>query len=254
MKLILLARDCDTTNIVYNYLKKYFEIDAVIFEDPIPRKLQFSKRAKRLGFLSAVSQGIFFLVIVPVIRFFSGKRKRAIYDQYDLDDSQIPAGKIKRLRYVNTEEGRNLLKNFGPALFIVNGTRIISKKTLEAVPATFVNIHTGITPLFRGVHGGYWAIAKGRKNLFGTTIHYVDPGVDTGGIIEQVFTEPDKKDTLYTYPYLQYAVSLPQLKAVVETLLTGTKLPTKQPVTTESELWFHPTVMQYLRNFLKGIK
>ena len=40
-KIIILARDCDSTNIVYNYLKKYFEIDAIVFEKPIPRKKQF---------------------------------------------------------------------------------------------------------------------------------------------------------------------------------------------------------------------
>ena len=95
---------------------------------------------------------------------------------------------------------------------LVNGTRIISKKTLESVPATFINIHTGITPAFRGVHGGYWAMATGKKNLFGTTVHYVDTGVDTGGIIEQVFIEPPKQDNFYTYPYLQYASVLPVLK------------------------------------------
>ena len=94
---------------------------------------------------------------------------------------------------LNTEEGRALLNQLNPDLIIVNGTRIISKKTLESVHSTFINIHTGITPAFRGVHGGYWAVATGKKDLFGTTVHYVDPGVDTGGIIEQVFIEPPKE-------------------------------------------------------------
>ena len=247
-KLIILARDCDSTNIVYNYLQKYFKVDAVIFEQPIPRKQQFQKRAKRLGYPAAISQAIFFLAIYPVIRMFSKKRKRQLYEKYGLDESPIPSSLITRLRYVNTEEGRTLLKNLSPALIIVNGTRIISKKTLEEVPSTFVNIHTGITPLFRGVHGGYWSVARGKKDLFGTTIHYVDPGVDTGGIIEQVFTQPEKKDTFYTYPYLQYAVCLPVLKNVIEAFQSGQRPPTKPPVTNESELWFHPTVFQYLRN------
>ncbi len=249
--IVILARDCDSTNIVYNFLQKYFTIDAVIFEMPIPRKQQFKKRAKRLGYLAAISQALFFLFIVPVIKMFSGKRKKEIYKQYDLDESPIPEHLVKKIRYINTEEGRELLKKYSPALMIVNGTRIISKKTLEAVPSTFLNIHTGITPLFRGVHGGYWSVAKGRKNLFGTTIHYVDPGVDTGEIIEQVFTEPNKKDNFFTYPYLQYAICLPVLKKVVDAFRSGQPPTTRQPLTTESELWFHPTVFQYLRNIRK---
>src|SRR5688500_9263517 len=104
-KIIILARDCDSTNIVYNYLKQYFQIDAVVFEEPIPRQQQFKKRAKRLGYPAAISQAIFFLAIYPVIRVFSKKRKNEIYKEYDLDESPIPSYIVKRIRYVNTEEG-----------------------------------------------------------------------------------------------------------------------------------------------------
>ena len=55
-KIIILARDCDSTNVVYSYLKKYFEIAAVVFETPIPRKRQFLNRAKRLGYINAIRQ------------------------------------------------------------------------------------------------------------------------------------------------------------------------------------------------------
>lgn len=247
-KIIILARDCDSSNIVYNYLKKYFEIDAIVFEKPIPRKKQFFNRVKKLGYIDALSQVFFFLLIAPVIKKFSKKRKAEIYKQYDLDETPPPGHLVKRIRYINSEEGRSMLNQLNPNLIIVNGTRIISKKTLEAVPATFINIHTGITPLFRGVHGGYWSIAKDRKDLFGTTIHYVDPGVDTGGIIEQIFAQPQGEDNFYTYPYLQYAVCLPVLKQVVESFMAGKQPATRQPVTTESALWFHPTVFQWLSN------
>lgn len=246
-KIIILARDCDSTNVVYNYLKKFFEIDTLVFEEPIPRKKQFLNRAKRLGYLNAMSQVIFFLCIAPIIKRFSQKRKAEIFKQYDLNEENPPEQLVKRIRYANTEEGRALLKQLNPDLIIVNGTRIISKKTLESVPATFINIHTGITPAFRGVHGGYWAIAKGKRNLFGTTIHYVDTGVDTGGIIEQVFAEPAANDNFHTYPYLQYATVLPVLKQVVQSFIDGNKPATKPAITNDSELWFHPTVLQWLK-------
>ncbi|HMK20017.1 MAG TPA: formyl transferase [Chitinophagaceae bacterium] len=250
-KIIILARDCDSTNIVYNYLKKYFEIDAIVFEKPIPRKKQLLNRAKRLGYMNAISQGIFFLCIAPLIRIFSQKRKTEIFKQYHLDETTPPENLVKRIRYVNTEEGRTLLNQLNPDLIIVNGTRIISKKTLESIHSTFINIHTGITPAFRGVHGGYWAVATGKKGLFGTTVHYVDAGVDTGGIIEQVFIEPPKKDNFYTYPYLQYASVLPVLKQVIQSFSEGNKPKTKAPVTTDSELWFHPTMFQWVKNIGK---
>ncbi|MFT4646131.1 MAG: folate-dependent phosphoribosylglycinamide formyltransferase PurN, partial [Planctomycetota bacterium] len=41
-------------------------------------------------------------------------------------------------------------------VIIVNGTRIISSKVLESMPALFINIHTGVTLQYGGVHGAYW--------------------------------------------------------------------------------------------------
>ena len=138
LKIIILARDCDSTNVVYNYLKKFFEIEAVVFENPIPRKKQFLNRAKRLGYLNAIGQVIFFLGVAPLIKVFSQKRKAEIYRQYELDETAPPEHLIKKIRYANTDEGRSLLRQLDPDLIIVNGTRIISKKNARI---RFFNFH-----------------------------------------------------------------------------------------------------------------
>jgi len=70
-----------------------------------------------------------------------------------------------------------------PDVVVVNGTRIIAEKVLHSVPATFLNTHSGITPLYRGAHGGYWALVKKDRANCGVTIHVVDAGIDTGGIV-----------------------------------------------------------------------
>lgn len=247
-KIVLLARDCDSSAIVYNYLNQFFSIEAIVLEKTQPKRKQFLRRARILGFWTAAGQVAFMAIIYPLLKIFSRKRKKEIFRQYRLDVSPLPQEMITLVKSLNTAAARELLQKLEPDLLLVNGTRIISKKTLEAVPAPFINIHVGITPLFRGVHGGYWAVAAGRKDLFGTTIHYVDAGVDTGGIIEQVFTNPDKKDNFYTYPYLKYAVTLPALKRVVESFISGEQPPAREPVTTESAIWYHPTIFQWLKN------
>jgi folate-dependent phosphoribosylglycinamide formyltransferase PurN len=245
-KIILLARNCDSSLIVYNYLSRYFNIETVVIEKTKSKRKQFIRRIKLIGFWRAFGQVLFMLGIFPFIKMFSQKRKKEILAKYQVAMQPFPEEKIKQVNSLNTQKARDLLKELNPDLIVVNGTRIISKKTLESVPAPFVNIHTGITPAFRGVHGGYWAMVKGKKDLFGTTIHYVDPGVDTGGIIAQVFIEPEKKDNFYTYPYLQYARVLPALKNVVQQFEEGAKPVVQKPVTEESSLYFHPTIFQWL--------
>lgn len=247
-KIVLLARECDSTSIVYNYLSKHIGFEAIIFEKAFSKRKHLLKRIKRLGFWHAMGQAAFMIIVIPLLKIFSRKRKNEIIQKYRLDLNPVPATAYKVVNSLNSDESRSLLKELNPDLVIVNGTRIISKKTLECVTAPFINIHVGITPLFRGVHGGYWAIATGRKELAGVTIHYVDPGVDTGGIIEQIFLTPSIKDNFYTFPYLEYAETLPVLKKVIDSFSSGLKPETRLPVTNESALWHHPTIFQYLRN------
>ncbi len=252
-KIILIARNCDSTFIVYNYLKQYFDFEAIIIENAPSKWKHLKNRIKRLGFWHAIGQAAFMLSINPLLKLVSKKRKSEIIKKYQLDLQPIPATVYKEVVSINNEESRDLLKKINPDLIIVNGTRIIYKKTLECVSSAFINIHVGITPLFRGVHGGYWAMATGRKELFGVTIHYVDPGIDTGGIIEQVFLTPEKNDNFYTYPFLEYAETLPVLKKVIESFQSGKNPDIKLPVTNESALWYHPTFFQYLRNIRRTL-
>lgn len=247
-RFVLLARDCDSTAIVYNYLANHIAIEKVILEKPVSRKKQFLKRAKRLGWLYALSQVAFRLLIYPVLLVFSQKRKQEILKKFGLDVSPIPNEKIIRVHSLNSDSGRQLLQQIHPDLVLVNGTRILSQKTLECIAAPFINIHTGITPAFRGVHGGYWAVATGKKNLFGTTIHYVNTGIDTGDILVQTFSLPEAKDNFYTYPYLQYAIILPSLLQVISLFAKGQKPVIQQPVVSHSALWFHPTLGQWIKN------
>ncbi len=247
-KLVLLARNCDSSCMVYNYLKQFTDFEAVIIEKTISKRKQFMKRVRMLGFFRAAGQVVFMGLINPVLHFFSRKRLKEIREKYSLDLTPLPEENCFFVKSLNSDDARNLLKTIQPDLLIVNGTRIISKKTLESVPAPFINFHVGITPLFRGVQGGYWAIATGRPDMFGVTLHYVDPGVDTGGIIEQIFTVPEKKDNFYTYPYLEYGIALPALRGIVEQFAAGKKPEVKAPVTEESALWFHPTIFQWIKN------
>jgi hypothetical protein len=50
-------------------------------------------------------------------------------------------------------------------VIIVNGTRIISSKVLESMPALFINSYRYNTTM--GVHGAYWALVSNDKENCG---------------------------------------------------------------------------------------
>jgi methionyl-tRNA formyltransferase len=128
---------------------------------------------------------------------------------------------------------------------VVSGTGRIGAETLAAVDAPFLNMHAGITPLYRGVHGGYWALADGRPDLVGTTVHLVDEGLDTGAVVQRRPFEVTADDSFVTYPYLHTAYGLPALLDGVASALRGEIEPLPPP-DLPSRLRYHPTLWGYL--------
>jgi folate-dependent phosphoribosylglycinamide formyltransferase PurN len=141
------------------------------------------------------------------------------------------------------------LRDLAPQVVVVAGTRIISQSVLEAITATFINLHAGMTPRYRGVHGGYWALACGDREHCGVTVHVVDPGVDTGDVIAQARIEPTERDTFATYPLLQLVAGLPLLTGAVRAALEGTLQ--QRPASGPSRQWYHPTLWGYLVTWLR---
>jgi phosphoribosylglycinamide formyltransferase-1 len=62
--------------------------------------------------------------------------------------------------------------------------RIVGRTLISRFPQRILNIHPALLPSFPGLHGQKQAIDHGVK-VSGCTVHFVDPGVDTGPIIVQ---------------------------------------------------------------------
>lgn len=252
-KIIILAGGGDSGKIIYNSLKNDFNIDFVIIEDKENSKVFLKRRIKKLGFLTVLGQIMFSLVIALPLRILSGKRIKEILKINNLSAEDIPEVKIKRVSSVNSKNSITLLKNSKPDLVILAGTRIISQKVLDSVSCDFINIHAGITPKYRGVHGAYWALVNNDEENNGVTLHFVDKGIDTGMIISQVNIYPEQKDNFITYPYLQLAAGIKELhKDIVKYFNDGIVLKDRF---LKSRLWYHPTIWQYIYyRIFRGIK
>ncbi len=62
--------------------------------------------------------------------------------------------------------------------------KIFKKEFLTLARYGFINIHPGLLPRYRGPVPSMWALLNG-ESIVGTTIHYIDQGIDTGDIIAQ---------------------------------------------------------------------
>jgi Formyl transferase len=251
---ILLAGPGDASHIVFHHLAARVGPVHAVVEDPVSRWTLATRRARRVGWVEVAGQMAFVGGAMPVLRLLGRDRIDAICRAGDLDRS--PIGGAHPVPSVNDPATAALVRRLEPDVVVVNGTRIISKATLDAIDAPVVNMHAGVTPRYRGVHGGYWALAEGRPEEVGTTVHLVDPGIDTGGVLGRATFEPGPGDSIATYPYLHLAAGLPVLDDVVSRLLAGQPVGELDPLPgADSRLRYHPALWSYLvRRIRSGVR
>ena len=253
-RVVLLAGPGYSTDIVANYLASRVPDLVVVVENPQSRMEMARRRARRVGWLSVVGQVLFVVLLQPVLRRLGARRRAAIFRAASVDTThRAPSHRVPS---VNDDETVALLASLRPDVVVVHGTRIIAARVLESAGCPVVNMHAGITLRYRGVHGGYWALAEQHPEWVGTTVHLVDPGIDTGGILAQTTFEVSGEDTIATYPDLHLVHGLPLLGAQVDKVMAGTELePLPASVAPGSGFYYHPTIWGYLwRRWRDGVR
>jgi methionyl-tRNA formyltransferase len=138
---------------------------------------------------------------------FAGKKVKAIF--YERKKRTFRArlkrivykleGKLRNLSYeglkksgdieifpvnnINSPFVRAAIREIGPDLNVVAGTRKLNKDIFDSSKLGAVNIHSGILPYYRGADSEFWALYNGEKEKIGVTIHFIDQSLDTGDII-----------------------------------------------------------------------
>lgn len=239
MRLALFCGDSDTATIVANRLTAEFGDFPILLEEKESRSIFLKRRVRRLGLSQVLGQIAFMMLINPVLRRRSEARRQEIVQNEGLELSRDIFAGAQRVKSINGTDVEAWLRDYQPDVVVVNGTRIIAKRILNASDAVFINTHCGITPKYRGSHGGYWARVNCEPQNCGVTVHLVDPGIDTGDIIGQQPIHPTDADNITTYPLLQIAAALPILIAAVK----GSR--SLVPAQGESAMWYHPTIWSY---------
>jgi methionyl-tRNA formyltransferase len=100
---------------------------------------------------------------------------------------------------VHTEKRFNLRSGIlqGVNFILSYGYRyILSEEVLRAFPGHVVNMHISYLPWNRGKDPNLWSFLEDTPK--GVTIHFIDPGIDTGDILAQEQVEFYPNDTLRT--------------------------------------------------------
>jgi len=155
--------------------------------------------------------------------------------------------KIHKINDINDKDTETLIKNLNPDVLLSNNYhQIIKKNILGIAKYGAINIHPGKLPLYRGMLPHFWNMVH-KEDEGGVTLHYMDPGVDTGQIIMEDKFKIDKNDSFYQV-WTKTALSGSKiLKKYFKKLRNNHIIPKKNIKNKKQQTFFFPGKKAFLK-------
>ena len=157
----------------------------------------------------------------------------------------------------NINRAMVLVKEWGPDLGIVFGTRKIFSILIDAIPGGLLNVHRGIIEQYRGLDSTMWAIYNKDFDNIGVTIHGIDSGLDTGPIVRQMNLSINHEMELHSMRYHETELAADLMVVCIKDYLNGDLL--KIPQATKGKYYSHfpeelyPVVVKNFAEYKRGL-
>jgi methionyl-tRNA formyltransferase len=102
---------------------------------------------------------------------------------------------LEKGQSVNEPDTVELIRGLGPDIIAVMGTSLIKSAIIGIPRLGVLNIHTGLSPYYRGGRTNFWPFIYGELGRCGVTVHLLDSGIDSGDIIYHAIPEIGEADT-----------------------------------------------------------
>lgn len=98
---------------------------------------------------------------------------------------------------VNSAEALGTVRRLRPDAILVYGTSIVGDPMLALARDVAFNMHTGLSPHYRGTDCAFWPVANGEPELVGATVHECTATVDAGAVFARARAEWEPDDGLH---------------------------------------------------------
>lgn len=184
MTLVLITADGPEHRYVANRILAAHPVAAIFLCDPAPRRSwrtvlrrsprQFADKALRQLYLRAVGD--------------AAARRASLRRVLGPDSDAFARPDL--LARVGQARGPRLVQELAairPRIVAVYGTSVIPLPVLRMAGEIALNMHTGLSPWYRGTACSFWPIVEGEADKVGATVHECTPELDGGRIF---FREP----------------------------------------------------------------
>lgn len=99
---------------------------------------------------------------------------------------------------INSVDFRAKLNDLSPSCIALYSVSIIRDELITQFKGRLFNVHAGLSPYYRGTATNIWPIINHEPEYIGMTIHHIDHGIDSGGLIIQGRPELEPADNTHT--------------------------------------------------------
>lgn len=129
-----------------------------------------------------------------------------------------------RVPDINLPAVGEFVRKHDPDIVCVNGTNLIREPLVSegaGLALGMINLHSGLSPYTRGGNCNLFALADGRPEWVGMTVHHIDPGIDSGDIILTARPALFAHDNYEDVEYRSFGLGIRMMAEAVRRLATG---------------------------------
>ncbi len=193
--IVIVTSDGPEHHYVANRILEDFEVSAIIVDRGRPQTRAERVRVLRKRF--NVGQLFSRLMLRFTALLFRDEQRRE-RDLYRVLGRKARAfarpDLVRHVDGINTPDGGAVIRDVSPDFLLVYGTGIVGPKVLAMARVAALNLHTGISPDYRGSESAFWPVFNREYELLGATIHECTDRIDGGEIYARARAEPHPDD------------------------------------------------------------
>ena len=220
MKIAFLCSDDISNKLFIQTLKKYnFEISVFVENNDSNKKKLIKNKFKKLNLV----EKFFFPLDVLFLVIYKKSINKYLKKKLELTPDLLIEEKTILTKDINSTEVYENINNFRPDVIIVRGTSIIRDPLINIKVKYFLNIHGGIVPNYRNVHGQFWSYYNNDYLNMGSSILHLTKGIDNGNValMSNLDIHPESLKDLHLKSLM---LSNKLTEKLIENLLIGKEL------------------------------
>lgn len=183
-RLVLITGSGPEHHYVANRLHREVGLAAIIVDEG--RRVTPTRRAKQLFRKYTLGQAIG-RAALRVLRWLwrdATERRQQLFDALgeDLCSGFANPELVTNVAGINTKEGIVAVRASNPDALLIYGTGIVGSRVLSESVHAPLNMHTGISPTYRGSHCAFWPLHNEELEMLGATVHECTSDIDGGAI------------------------------------------------------------------------